>query len=458
MRSYTQPLPYYNPSKSPLVRGDLSAMLRSCLSNFLELRFSLPDKGGLGRVIVRRFGGVIMWSILSILFSILAIITHPIAYALPFIAFVWYVIECKPSFKQLFIALLAIVGIIALIEYGMGLHTFTGNLAAHFSLHNNLLYYGTFYLRTYWLFILLGIIGFVLAKKEQRKNLILILIPFFLYLIGISFFTEAIEYRYAFHTTIAFYLMGAFGFVEIIRAIKTSPVPFYNPSKSPLVRGDLSAILKNFLFHPSELRYSLPDKGGMGRVIEREKSRNEHHNVAGDLFRSTAIYAISVVCFVILFISHLVFIPQSFYWLEADDPAKVHNREYYAYTPQPDFNSAYRAIKEQMQPGDIVISSHPHFNKIFLNTAGYWLSYDYLRRGIEVPQNETHELYVNATVIHNLSELQTIMKTHHGFIVYDLQSTDKRIDPSVIDEITNKGTIVFYDERNNYSKIWVYRF
>lgn len=111
-----------------------------------------------------------------------------------------------------------------------------------------------------------------------------------------------------------------------------------------------------------------------------------------------------------------------------------------------------------MKPEDIIISSHPHFNKIFLNQSGYWLGYDYLGRGTPVSKEQVTEFYVGASVIHDLGELQKIMKTKHGFIVFDAQSIDRRIDKAIIDEIQRKGTIFFFDEKNNYSKIWVYRF
>jgi len=144
--------------------------------------------------------------------------------------------------------------------------------------------------------------------------------------------------------------------------------------------------------------------------------------------------------------------------LEADNPSQL-NRPYYAYTPQPDFNAAYAAIKQNLQPGDIVISSHPQFTKIFLDQPGYWIKYDYL--GMEDTPNtiiNNKEYYVGATVINNLAELQKLISAKHGYIVFDYQSTDGRINPSTINYIQSNLKLFFYNELNSYSKIWVYQF
>lgn len=76
------------------------------------------------------------------------------------------------------------------------------------------------------------------------------------------------------------------------------------------------------------------------------------------------------------------------------------------YTPQPNWNKAYNFIKENRIENDIVISSMPQFNKIFLNEAGYWIKYSYL--GLtEEKSNTTNnkEFYVGAETINNIDEL-----------------------------------------------------
>ena len=67
-----------------------------------------------------------------------------------------------------------------------------------------------------------------------------------------------------------------------------------------------------------------------------------------------------------------------------------------------------------------MISSHPHFNKIFLGEAGYWLRYNYLgmEDAVKVITNN-REYYVGASVINNLDELKTLTSSTHGYILYD---------------------------------------
>ena len=103
--------------------------------------------------------------------------------------------------------------------------------------------------------------------------------------------------------------------------------------------------------------------------------------------------------------------------IERKNP-KNQNRPYYAYTPQANFNKAYKYIEENYTNQDIVISSHPHFNKIFLQKPGYWLKYKY--NGVKYPLiSNDKEYYVNADVIDDLSELKNITKNKHGYIVFD---------------------------------------
>jgi len=71
---------------------------------------------------------------------------------------------------------------------------------------------------------------------------------------------------------------------------------------------------------------------------------------------------------------------------------------------------------------------------------------------------DNREYYVGATVINNLAELQKLISDKHGYIVFDYQSTDGRIDPIIINYIQSNLKLFFYNEINSYSKIWVYQF
>lgn len=112
-----------------------------------------------------------------------------------------------------------------------------------------------------------------------------------------------------------------------------------------------------------------------------------------------------------------------------------------------------------MRDTDIVISTHPQFNKIFLGQAGYWLAYDYLgRENVDEFTNLDKDYYVNAEVIHSLTELQQLMETRHGYVIYDYMSIDGRLSDEIIKYIQQHSGRIFYDQKNSYSQIWVYQF
>jgi hypothetical protein len=337
---------------------------------------------------------------LALLFCILATIGHPLAIGLLPAGLLIYFFANPNTLRNNHIWISGGIVLVAvfLIEYGLGIHVLSEQLK-RISFHNNIFHYGSFILKNYWTLICLGIYGFARSNKEIKKTSGLLTIPFVLYFIFLSFFYENIEYRYLFYTTPVFYYIASIGIVRIYEDIK-------NANKD---------IRK--LFVPATFATLIP----------------------------------------LLVISNgLNFKPQPFYLLESDDMATV--QDYYAYTPQPNWNQAYAVIKRDIQPGEIVISSHPHFNKIFLNTTGYWIAFDYLGNNEPVSKELMAERYVGASVIHDIDELRRVMNTNHGFIVYDFQSTDHRIDPAIIQEIEQSATIRFFEETNSYSKVWVYRF
>lgn len=331
---------------------------------------------------------------LSILFTLLAIATHKLAYVLPVIMLVWYLLENKLSKKRIIISGLASLIIILVAEFGLGLRFIT-HAISNISFNYNLPYYLSFYLRNYWPFILIGIFGYFNSEKEQKKKIALIALPFLIYLLFLSFFTDIVHYRYLFHTTVAFYIIGAVLAIDITDKIRHS-------------------YLKTISWFLLILVFFISGQG--------------------------------------------VIIPKSFYLLEADDPGQF-KRPYYAYTPQPDWNTAYSRIQENLKSDEIVISSHPHFNKIFLNQAGYWIRYDYLGMENTVTKiKDNKEYYVNAEVINNLEELKELTNNKHGYIIFDYMAIDGKISPEINNYIQDNLGLFFSSEINNYSKIWVYQF
>jgi len=151
--------------------------------------------------------------------------------------------------------------------------------------------------------------------------------------------------------------------------------------------------------------------------------------------------------------------PQPFYFLEADDPEKNPGHSYYAYTPQPDWNSAYEYILNNRKEDDIVISSMPQFNKIFLNEPGYWLRYNYYGADDrETDIEDDREYYVGATVIDDLDELKELTNDRHGFLVIDHMARDNRIQEEVLDYVKENLDEIWRKRTNYYSHIWIYKF
>jgi uncharacterized membrane protein len=158
----------------------------------------------------------------------------------------------------------------------------------------------------------------------------------------------------------------------------------------------------------------------------------------------------------ILLSSESTLVPKSFYALESDSPNKLILTDYYAYTPQPDWQEAYTYIKTNMTSRDVVISSHPHFTYLYLNTAGYWFTMDYLDTDSGTTTTSTSsDPYVSALPVQNIQELAT---HKHGYVVYDYQAHDGRIPDETLQYIHEHMTLVYIKETNTYSKIWVYKF
>ncbi len=263
-------------------------------------------------------------------------------------------------------------------------------------LHNNISHYGLFYLKTYLPFLPFIAIGFRTVQAERRKLMTLVALPFVFYLIPLSFLTNTIEYRYLFHTTAALYSLASIGVIQIWDRLNTTSLKI--------------------------------------------------------------IYTISMAT--LFFLSgHGVLVPTTAYALESDNPSDK-NSSYYAYTPQPNFNGAYDAIKEQIKPGEIIISSHPHFTQIFLNQSGYWIAYDYLGRRdrAHIYEQGTKEPYVGATIINSLAELKTLTSNNHGYVVFDFMATDNRIDPEILAYIRTNMAGIYFNKTSDFSMIWVYQF
>lgn len=261
-------------------------------------------------------------------------------------------------------------------------------------LHYTLPYYLSFIIRTYWLPLIFAIISIYIHTPYQKYKYLLVFI-FIAYLIPLSFLTNIVHYRYIFHVSPVILILGAMGLYEV------------------------SSLIKN--------KY-----GKMALAI-------------GTLVLFTTIGGGNIF-------------PKTNYTLEADNPKTIGTRPHYAYTPQPDWNAAYDFIKQHKNTDEIIISSMPQFNKIFLKEAGYWLAYNYLGMDDRTSRIKGgKEFYVGAQAISSLEELETTLSQHGGYIIFDFMGKEK-IPEEIVVYIEENTELVFNKKTNEYSEVWVYKF
>ncbi len=331
---------------------------------------------------------------LTVLATLLAIAAQGIAYILPVLFLIWYLVEKRLRLKYILIVSGITVAFLAIAEYVFQLK-FLAQTLKQITVSNHILYYLSFYWRTYWPLIVISLIGFIVSSKDKRKLYAVLLAPFVAYLVLISVFTDIIHYRYLFHTTPAFLMLAAVSIISI-----------------------------------------------------RDKLWN--HRVRPGF--------VLVCCSLFFLTGQGVASPKDFYSLEADDPATM-TRAYYAYTPQPNFNGAYAYVKDHLKPTDRVIATQPQFNKIFLQQPGYWLTYDYLGRDrLDPASNGPREHYVNAETIRSLAELTQVMDGTHGYFILDSMAVDGRLPLETIRFIQSHAVQVYHHEQHSYSHVWVYQF
>lgn len=345
-----------------------------------------------------------LYCALTGVFTSLAILTHAEAYLLlPIFTIVgtytiWHRSNQKTNYKvaSIVCTVLAIT-VLALSLDKLGLN-FLKPLFASFHFHYSLPYYLSFYLRNYWLFIVPTVWLFFNLKNNPNSSIYyFLLFVFTAYLLSFGLLSDLVHYRYLFLVTPVLYILGTSGIINLLEKVKHK----------------------------------------LWRVV------------------------FFCVILIIFFISgHGVAWPKNFYTLESDNPSSVKNRPYYAYTPQPNFNEAYNYVKEQKTSEEIIISSHPVFNKIFLKEPGYWLSYPYLGIGDKnsYTTTDSREYYVGAKIIKNQTELEKVTSDNHGYVVFDYYSMQDRIPKDETDYIRQNFKLVFHDKTNKYSEIWVYQF
>ncbi len=337
---------------------------------------------------------------LTIIFSSLTILTTGLGCLLPLIFITWIIIDQifikkRINWKKNIIIIIFIFIFYLLIDFYLNINIYK-YLLNNPKLYYTLPYYLNFYLRNYWLFIPFTIITLIKKDDKHKKEIWFLLLNICIYFIALSFFTNIVHYRYLFHLTPILFVLSS---IEIIN--------LHNQVNSKNIKAIIWVIILCLFF-----------------------------TIGGG-----------------------VLIPQTNYFLESDDFNYLRNRPYYAYTPQPNWSGAYNFIQKNINDNEIVISSQPQFNKIFLNIPGYWIKYNYLGYSdISEYNNKNKEYYVGADIINNIEEFRLLTKRNHGFIVFDYMSTDNRIPKDIINYVKNNFTLIFNQEENSYSKIWIYKF
>lgn len=334
--------------------------------------------------------------IISLVFALLSTITHRLGYLLPFIFLLMtvWIIYKKEENKKKKIIILILPILLTL-----GISEYFFGFQIFKGLFSYLHWgYGLPYYLSFYLreyHLFIFLAIFAFFEIKDKEKKYFLLGIILPYILILAIFSQTVNYRYFFHLTPLIYILAAFGVTQIIKNIKN----------------------KNF------------------RLV------------------------FIIFIFILFFVSkNGILLAQNFYTLESDTGYKP-NKPSTIYTPQPNFNKAYDVIEENIGKDEIIISAYPQFNKIFLQTPGYWIKYNYNGNQNSTPKIKNDiEYYVGAKVINDLSELQDTTNEKHGYIVFDLMSTQDRIAPEIINYIQSNMQQILYDEINQYSKIWVYQF
>ncbi len=342
--------------------------------------------------------------------TVLAILTHGLGYLLPFIMLAWILVDRlflreHIQWRPIALATLAIPATALVLELTLGTARIA-RLFEEFTVYTVAPHYLAYYLTTYVVLVPLAIFGLWRPPTGGRPLLLLLSFTAVSYLVPLMFLTDIIHYRYAWHLTPVLFLCAAVGTYRL-----------------------------------AHLTIASADR------IQR-------------LWRVGVLGVVGVL-FVTLGTGTLM--PRTHYWLEADDP--THERRFpgtagfYAYTPQPDWNDAYAYIAQERTEDDLIISSHPHFTKIFLGEPGYWLAYNYLGHST-LPNTirDGREYYVGAHVLADVDALRTRMDGASGFIIFDYMALDGRLAPDTVAYIQANADFVYERYTNAYSQVWVYRF
>lgn len=331
---------------------------------------------------------------ITLLLLPLTILAHSLGYLLPIIFAILYLVNQihskEISWRKVLILLTSLVGIYFIADYIFHLNKF-GSLGNDLGFRWLFPQNINFYVRNYWLFFIFSTVALIFAKKSNNRGVWYLATIFSSYFFVLSLFSRRLNYGHFFHITPIFYILGSIGIVIAMDKIK-------NVWIKAIFLGTILVIF-------------LASHGG-------------------------------------------VLVPKTNYFLESDDPyAWPRVALSYSTTMQPNWTSAYEFVLSKKQPADIVISSTPQFNKLFLGEPQYWLSW--------LPRNSNFErngkdIYVGATALHDVYELNKVISQNHGYIIFEGFYRRPTFSSDILSYIKNLDG-VFYEETGN-SIVWVYKF
>lgn len=127
-------------------------------------------------------------------------------------------------------------------------------------------------------------------------------------------------------------------------------------------------------------------------------------------------------------------------------------------SPQPDFESAFRLVKEDRKAGDRIISGYAQLHKIYLGEKGEWLKLN-LNNGPAGAEKRIFrgvDFYVGAPVLPDVDALDAAIRTSHGHIVVDAMTRQRIPGLFLYLETNERVSRIGYIE--SQSQIHVYRF
>ncbi|MEF3691832.1 MAG: glycosyltransferase family 39 protein [Candidatus Moraniibacteriota bacterium] len=129
-----------------------------------------------------------------------------------------------------------------------------------------------------------------------------------------------------------------------------------------------------------------------------------------------------------------------------------------AYTPQPDFQSAYKFLEKSLKPEDSLISPYPYIDKIYLNRPSYALAISYTgKEDNESITRDKKEYYSGAPEISSIGRIDSLREKGDVYIILDTmaQSRANRKIVQYANEYFSSESILF--ESSSGDTLTIYR-